>query len=109
MNAVLDETIFHENSEKALNQLLEFAENLENTHEIEVNLDSGVLSIIMPDDKEYIINKHTPSRQIWVSSPYSGAGYFEFNQNNWVPKRSDAAKGKSLHAFISEEIMLHLD
>lgn len=104
-----NETIFHENADKALNQLLEFAEGLENNHEIEVNLDSGVLSLVMPDDREYIINKHTPSRQIWVSSPYTGAGYFEFNQNNWVPKRAEAAQGKSLFQFISEEIMLHLD
>lgn len=105
----MDETIFHENSDNALNQLLEFVEDLENIYEIEGNLDSGVLSVIMPDEREYIINKHTPSRQIWVSSPYTGAGYFEFYDNKWIPKRAEAAKGKHLFQFISEEIKAHID
>jgi frataxin len=81
---------------------------LEDSHGLECELESGVLSLIMPDDKEYVINKHAPSKQIWVSSPYSGAGYFEYNGQNWVPKRSEAAKGRTLFEFIKDEVLQHL-
>jgi len=105
------ETEFHIKADNYLQTLLEFFEELEESQDISVELDSGVLSLIMPDDKEYIINKHTPSRQIWVSSPYSGAGYFEpaENENNeFLPKRAPQAAGKSLFEFIKGEVLAHL-
>ena len=105
----MDETFFHKISDPILSQLLEFAEELENSYDVEPNLESGVLSIVMPDGREYIINKHTPSRQIWVSSPYTGAGYFEFKEGKWLPKRADAAQGKDLFEFIKDEIKSHID
>lgn len=102
------ETEFHLLADKYLQALLEFFEELEESQDISVELDSGVLSLIMPDDKEYIINKHTPSRQIWVSSPYSGAGYFEPVENEFLPKRAPQAKGKTLSEFIKTEVSANL-
>lgn len=105
----MDETKYHIEADKCQHELLEFAENLEENHDLEAELDSGVLSIMMPDEREYVINKHTPSRQIWVSSPYSGASYFEFVENQWVAKRAcKEALGKSLNNFIKSEVLAHL-
>ena len=104
----MDETEYHTRAIIPLQQLLEFVEGLEEKSEIQGELEEGVLSIIMPDDKEYVINKHTPSRQIWVSSPYSGAAYFEFDGTNWAPKRAPAAQGRDLVAFIKQEVTSHL-
>ena len=100
----MDETEYHRLSIIPLRELLEFAEKLEENSAIEAELEEGILSITMPDDKEYVINKHTPSRQIWVSSPYSGAAYFEYDGAAWVPKRAAAAAGKGLVEFIKTEI-----
>lgn len=91
-----------------MQELLEFAEELEQNFELEPELESGVLSIIMPDEREYIINKHTPSRQIWVSSPYSGAAYFEYQGGEWRPKRAPSANGRALIQFIRDEIRTQL-
>lgn len=103
------ETKYHIEADKCLAQLLEFLEGLEEAHEISVELESGVMSVAMPDDREYVINKHTPSRQIWVASPYSGAGYFEFREEDWLPKRaSKEAEGKNLFNFIKTEILENL-
>ncbi len=89
--------------------MLDFFEKLEETHDISPELDSGVLNVIMPDDREYVINKHTPSRQIWVSSPYTGAGYFEPNGDEFTPKRAvKEAEGKTLFDFIAEEVKSRL-
>lgn len=104
----MDETEYHIAATPALQELLEFCEDLENKFDIEAELEEGILSVTMPDDREYVINKHTPSRQIWVSSPYSGAGYFEFNGSKWMPKRSSAAQGRDLKSFIKAEIKSHL-
>lgn len=91
-----------------MQELLEFVEGLEEQHDIEGELEEGILAVTMPDGREYVINKHTPSRQIWVSSPYSGAGYFEFGGGKWLPKRAEAAKGRDLIEFIKAEIISHL-
>lgn len=104
----MDETEFHVEADKYMQKLLEFFEALEETHDVEPELDSGVLNVIMPDDREYVINKHTPSRQIWVSSPHTGAGYFEFRENSWLPKRAPQAEGKNLFDFIEKEVKTHL-
>jgi len=104
----MDETEYHIAATPPLQELLEFAEGLESGHEIEAELEEGILSVVMPDAREYIINKHTPSRQIWVSSPYSGAGYFEFDGAKWMPKRAAAAEGRDLQSFIKAEILSHL-
>ena len=104
----MDETEYHALSIIPLQQLLEFVEGLEEKYSIEGELEEGVLSVIMPDDREFVINKHTPSRQIWVSSPYSGAAYFEYDGAKWAPKRALAAGGRDVVTFIKDEIMSKL-
>jgi frataxin len=42
----------------------------------EVELRGGILTVELEDGRQYVINKHAPSRQIWLSSPVSGAAHF---------------------------------
>lgn len=106
----MNDTEYHINADPAMHELLAHLEDLEDDHDISPELDSGILSIIMPDDKEYVINKHAPSKQIWVSSPYSGASYFEYADGKWIPKRTtQETKNKTLYAFIIDEIHSQLD
>jgi frataxin len=100
----MDESFYHKVADAALAKLLDFAEKLEESYDIEVEIDSGVLTITLPSKRQYVINKHTPSRQIWVSSPQSGAGYFEFKDNQWLPKRINEGSANTLFDFISAEI-----
>jgi len=104
----MDETKFHIIADKYLQTIIAFFEELEENFDISPELNSGVMSVIMPDEREYVINKHTPSRQIWVSSPYSGASYFEPSESNdyeFVPKRAPVeAKNKTLFEFIKSEV-----
>ena len=50
----------------------------------EVDLEGGILNVELDDGRVYIINKHSPNRQIWLSSPLSGAHHFSFDQNGGV-------------------------
>lgn len=45
---------------------------------------NGVLDIKCPDGKQYVINKHAPTMQIWMSSPFSSASKFSFVDGKWV-------------------------
>ena len=40
---------------------------------LDVELSGGILQIELPDGGAYVVNKHAPNREIWVSSPRSRA------------------------------------
>lgn len=66
----------------------------------EIEFHDGVLNIILEDGRQYVINRHTPSRQIWLSSPVSGAGHFSYTeQQHWVD-----SKGRDLFQLLGEEL-----
>ncbi len=43
---------------------------------LDVEMSGGILHIELPDGGAYVVNKHGPNREIWVSSPISGAWHF---------------------------------
>lgn len=58
---------------------------------VEVDLLEGILTLELENGGQYVINSHAPNRQIWVSSPISGAAHF--NQGaapgQWVGTRGE--------------------
>lgn len=48
----------------------------------------------------YVINRQTPNRQIWLSSPRSGPKRYDFINNRWIYKHD----GVSLHDLLNAEI-----
>ena len=48
--------------------------------ESDVTLASGVLTLSLEGHGTYVINKQSPNRQIWLSSPISGPSRFDYNQ-----------------------------
>lgn len=43
---------------------------------LDVEMTGGILQIELPDGGAYVVNKHAPNREIWLSSPVSGAWHF---------------------------------
>jgi len=43
----------------------------------DVDLQGGILTIALDRGGEYVLNKHAPMRQLWLSSPVSGARHFD--------------------------------
>jgi len=62
----------------------------------------GVLNILMGEHGIWVLNKQTPNRQIWWSSPLSGPLRFEYDPTlqQWVTTRGR----KELFALLAEEV-----
>lgn len=59
---------------------------------VEVDFDNGVLTLELEDGRQYIINKHAPNQEIWLSSPLSGAAHYKCKANDeWTSTRGDAS------------------
>lgn len=43
---------------------------------LDIEMTGGILQIELPDGGAYVLNKHAPNREIWMSSPKSGAWHF---------------------------------
>ncbi|XP_032146838.1 frataxin, mitochondrial isoform X1 [Sapajus apella] len=72
----LDETTYERLAEETLDSLAEFFEDLADKpytfEDYDVSFGSGVLTVKLGGDLgTYVINKQTPNKQIWLSSPSS--------------------------------------
>lgn len=101
----LDETTYERLAEETLDSLAEFFEDLADKpytlEDYDVSFGSGVLTIKLGGDLgTYVINKQTPNKQIWLSSPSSGPKRYDWTGKNWVYSHD----GMSLHELLATEM-----
>jgi frataxin len=97
----LDETAFERLAAATIERLSAVVE-AGLADQVEVELQGGILTIELDDGGQYLINKHGPNRQIWLSSPRSGAWHFAWDevQQSWVSTRAPA----TLDGLLSQEL-----
>lgn len=61
---------------------------------------SGVLTLQLGSHGTYVINKQSPNKQIWLSSPTSGPKRYDFMDNTWIYKHD----GITMHALLMQEL-----
>jgi len=68
---------------------------------VDAELQGGILTVD-GDEGTWVVNKHAPTRQIWVSSPKSGARHYAFEvaSGQW----RDTRGGGELLATLSAEL-----
>ena len=71
--------------------------------DFEVNLASGVLTMVFPQHGTWVLNKQTPNRQLWWSSPISGPRRYEYVDGEWVFTR-DESHSMTLAQALQDEI-----
>ncbi|HXG82279.1 MAG TPA: iron donor protein CyaY [Sphingomicrobium sp.] len=71
----MNEAEFERRAGEALESLFEQIEDQLGDW-LDVEMTGGILQIELPDGAAYVINKHGPNREIWLSSPSSGAWHF---------------------------------
>lgn len=101
LESTMDETSFQGLADQTLQHIAESLENADSNGEIEIDFLQGILHIELPAGEQYIINKHSPTRQIWLSSPVSGAHHFSWDDasQSWI------SSGKAqLHVVLQEEL-----
>lgn len=97
----IDDNLFGTLADETLNHLLDVIDD-ELGDVLEVDMENGMLTIEAASGGQYIINKHAPNRQIWLSSPASGASHYDYDEgkNAWI----DSRDGESLTVRLSSEL-----
>ncbi|XP_053558501.1 frataxin, mitochondrial [Bombina bombina] len=106
----LDENIYEKLAEDTLDSLAEFFEDLADqpftADDYDVLFGSGVLTVKLGSDRgTYVINKQTPNRQIWLSSPTSGPKRYDWTGGSWVYSHD----GVTLHQLLAYELSIALN
>ncbi|MEQ9361280.1 MAG: iron donor protein CyaY [Rhodospirillales bacterium] len=70
----LDDTSFTRIADATLESFMDAIEAVLGD-QADVDLEGGILTIELDSGGQYVINKHAPNRQIWMSSPASGATF----------------------------------
>ncbi|XP_043802441.1 frataxin homolog, mitochondrial [Apis laboriosa] len=79
----------------------ELVEQAIHLSDADVSYGDGVLTVKFGDSYgTYVINRQSPNRQIWLSSPKSGPKRYDFIDGKWIYKYD----GKSLHELLDDEI-----
>eukprot|EP00744_Colponema_vietnamica_P019823 GILI01028075.1.p1 GENE.GILI01028075.1~~GILI01028075.1.p1 ORF type:complete len:189 (+),score=18.86 GILI01028075.1:29-568(+) len=99
----LSESEFHSLSDSFLLNLHDEVENLSLEALEDISLSQGVLTIKLGKKGTYVINKQTPNRQIWFSSPISGPKRFDWDKTSkqW---RNHRNSDELLISLLSKEL-----
>ena len=94
----MNESDFHREVDAVLARI---ESAVEATDALDVDLESGILTITCPDDTRIIVNRQTPNREIWVAAR-SGGFHFVSREGAWRDTRS----GEELFAALARIVSL---
>ncbi len=97
----IDQSTFEAVADETLVRLLDAIEERLGDS-LDVDIEGGILTIELLSGDQYVINKHFHQRQIWVSSPVSGASHFAYDTKaeQWLSTRGEG----SLSALLAQEL-----
>ncbi|MBI3446843.1 MAG: iron donor protein CyaY [Magnetospirillum sp.] len=90
----LDESRFASLADPLLERIGDAVEDAR--EDAEADLHAGILTLTLPGIGQYVINKHSPNREIWLSSPKSGAHHFGWKDESWISTRDATVELLSL-------------
>jgi frataxin len=101
----MQEIEFNNLAQIELSKLYELLVRPSKYNDLDIELTDNIIYITLPTDRQYVINKHYPSRQIWLSSPVSGASYYNYDlgQNKFINKNQETLIEKILIEISSYE------
>lgn len=81
----MNETDYHRLADKTLAAIAQALENADEQGLIELEHDQQMVTVALDDGRQFIVSKHAPTRQLWLSSPLSGGSHFSFDdaQQDW--------------------------
>ncbi len=105
MPGIMTESEFH----RAVDAVLARVEaSVENEDGLDVDLESGILTITCPDDTRVIVNRQTPNREIWVAAR-SGGFHFTWRDGQWRDTRSGDELFACLARIIESQAGVNVD
>jgi CyaY protein len=101
----MNESEFH----RAVDAVLARIESaLEDAGDLDVDLESGILTVACPDATRVIVNRQTPNREIWVAAR-SGGFHFAWRDGAWRDTRSGEELFASLARVIESQSGIRVD
>ncbi|MBS0271615.1 MAG: iron donor protein CyaY [Proteobacteria bacterium] len=85
---------FHQDSQHALEKVADFFET--SWPQADVDLLEEALTVTLSSGQQYLLNKHGVTRQIWLSSPFTGAHHFYHKGEEWVCTRTNVSLSELL-------------
>ena len=95
----MNETEFHRSVDAVLARIEAAVEAVD---ALDVDLESGILTVTCPDDSRIIVNRQTPNREIWVAAR-SGGFHFVFRDGAWRDTRSGEELFASLARIVASQ------
>ena len=93
----MDEATFERAAAATLARILDAVEA--SGADVDADLHEGVLMLAFADGRQIVINRHGPNRQVWLSSPLSGARHFDPHGDGW----RDTRDGRMLTDVLAED------
>ncbi len=99
----MDERAFDRQADQVIERLMAALED--QLPDAEIDLEGGILTVVLEEVGSYLINKHRPNREIWLSSPKSGAWHFSHDpEAGWVSTRVVDDARPNLHRLLAQEL-----
>jgi CyaY protein len=105
MPGIMTESEFHSAVDAVLARI---ETSVENSEALDVDLESGILTITCPDASRVIVNRQTPNREIWVAAR-SGGFHFSARDGVWRDTRSNDELFASLTRIIESQAGVRVD
>ena len=99
----MEERDFHRYADTTLGELLNKLEDVVESSDIpdaDIEYGQGVLTLKLGPKGTFVLNKQTPNKQIWSSSPLSGPCRYDFIDGEWIYRRD----GHNLHKQLATEL-----
>ncbi len=98
----IDDSSFEELATNWMEALFELLESEDDEAKLDIDLEEGVMKITVDDENIFVISKHMPSKQLWLSSPMSGGLHFDCIDEgaDW-----ELSNGVRLSDIIVEELL----
>ncbi|XP_057437783.1 frataxin, mitochondrial isoform X2 [Lotus japonicus] len=105
--SLMEESEYHSLAESTIHNLQEKLEDYGDSIDIDgfdIDYGNDVLTVKLGDLGTYVLNKQTPNRQIWLSSPVSGPSRFDWDQDTkaWIYRRKKVNLYKLLEAELEQ-------
>lgn len=99
----MDSSAFETAADALLAVLLAKIEAALDGTDADVELRGGILTVEFEDGRQFVVNKHSPTRQIWTASPIGGAAHYAWDADArvWRSTRSDAVLESALAADLA--------
>ena len=97
----MNETDFHRLADATIDTICDALEEADASDMLDLESQNGIVTITAHSGKQWVVNKHAPTLQLWLSSPMSGGLHFHY-----VPLPLREGLGEGLREGLGEGRLL---